>query len=159
MERFHFTMSMVLLVLAVLLALPLASCSKDEENTLSNDEQTEQVQEEDSGSQVPAGLIGTWTGVGTTEYGDSNIDLTMTINPDGTGDYEFDQLGYHETCPFNISWDDNTFSVEVPDGSPIENVSGTWKLEDGSLILDITSVLPSGNTYSYTAICSPAGEG
>ena len=160
MKQFHSAMRAAVLALAVLAAFPLASCGMGEENNIPEDEVTEQIQEEEeSATLIPDGLVGTWKGVGTTEYGDSDIDLVVTVNPDGTGNYEFDQLGYHETCPFILSHDDNTFSVEVPEGSPIESVSGTWRLEDGTLILDITSVLPSGSTYSYTAVCSLVGEG
>ena len=158
MKNRYLALLAALLALTVLLTFPLASCGRGEKTETPEDEENEPAAEEPAPEepeegQIPSALVGTWTGVGTTEDGDSDIDLTVTINPDGSGDYEFDQSGYHETCPFSLSYEDNTFTVAVPEGSPIESVSGSWRLEDGSLILDITSVLPNGSTFSYTAVC------
>ena len=104
---------------------------------------------------IPAEMVGIWQGIGTPKNGGTSIDLTVTINADGSGEYTFDQGGYHETNPFSISRDGNRFSVNTDD-SILGECEGTWELADGILTLDITSLLPNGRTYSYTAECTKA---
>ena len=104
---------------------------------------------------IPAEMAGKWQGTGTPKNGGTSIDLTVTINADGSGEYTFDQGGYHETNPFSISRDGNRFSVNTDD-SILGECEGTWELADGILTLDITSLLPNGRTYSYTAECTKA---
>ena len=106
-----------------------------------------------AGASIPGELVGQWKGVGTPKNGGTPIDLAITVNADGTGEYSFDQGSYHESYPFTISNDDSTFSVDIPATSMLGSVSGTWALEDGVLKLEITSVFASGGSYSYTAEC------
>lgn len=108
---------------------------------------------EDGETCIPAEMVGKWQGNGTPKNGGTSIDLTVTINADGSGEYSFDQGGYHETNPFSISRDGNRFSVNTDD-SILGGCEGTWELADGILTLDITSLLPNGRTYSYTAECT-----
>jgi hypothetical protein len=79
----------------------------------------------------------------------------MTINADGSGEYTFDQSGYHESYPFTISSEDNRFTVDIPEDNllHITECGGTWTLEEGKLLLDITTVFANGRSYSYTAEC------
>lgn len=103
---------------------------------------------------VPEGLVGDWQGVGKPKNGGPSIDLTIHIEEDGTGNYTFDQAGYHESYPFTISQDGNRFSVDIPATSQLGSVDGTWEVKDGVLLLDITSTFTSGGSYSYNAECS-----
>lgn len=112
--------------------------------------------EASEGAAIPAELVGNWTGVGTPKNGGTTIDLTISIGEDGTGEYTFDQGGYHESYPFAISNDDSSFSVDIPATSMLGSVSGSWAYEDGVLKLDITSVFTGGGSYSYTAECVKA---
>ena len=97
---------------------------------------------------IPEELVGTWQGTGTPKNNGSPIDLVVTIGADGTGEYFFDQGGYHENNPISISYEGNSFTVNT-DESMLGGCEGTWSLEDGVLTLDITSTLPGGSTYSY----------
>ncbi len=112
----------------------------------------------DDDAAVPDDLVGEWTGVGTPKNGGPSIDLTATINADGSGEYTFDQSGYHESYPFTISSDDSAFSVDIPADNTlgISACGGTWVLEDGVLKLDITTTFANGGSYSYTAECKRA---
>lgn len=101
---------------------------------------------------IPAELTGEWQGVGTPKGGGSSIDLIITINPDGTGKYTFDQSGYHESNPFSITRDGSRFTVNT-DESMLDGCEGTWSLKDDVLILDITSTLSGGRVFTYTAEC------
>ena len=111
---------------------------------------------EAGGVAIPEELVGTWHGAGAPEKG-SPIDLTVMIREDGTGEYIFDQAGYVENNPITISYEGNSFSVNT-DESVLGGCEGTWEYEDGVLTLDITSTLPSGATYSYTAELTKAEE-
>ncbi len=106
--------------------------------------------EEAGEAAIPEEMIGTWEGAGTPPAGGSPIDLTVTINADGTGEYIFNQGGYTENNPITISYEGSSFSVNTDD-SVLDECVGTWELADGVLTLDITSTLASGATYSYTA--------
>ena len=107
---------------------------------------------------IPDELVGQWQGTGMPKNGGPAIDLTATINADGTGEYTFDQSGYHESYPFTISSDDSAFSVDIPADNTlgISACGGTWVLEDGVLKLDITTTFANGGSYSYTAECERA---
>lgn len=113
-------------------------------------EEAEEAEEEAGEAAIPEELVGTWQGTGTPKNNGSPIDLTVTIEEDGTGEYIFDQAGYVENNPITISYEGNSFSVNT-DESVLGGCEGTWEYEDGVLTLDITSTLPSGATYSYTA--------
>ena len=112
--------------------------------------------EASEGAAIPPELVGNWTGVGTPKNGGTTIGLTITIGEDGTGEYTFDQGGYHESYPFAISNDDSSFSVDIPATSMLGSVAGSWAYEDGVLKLDITSTFTGGGSYSYTAECVKA---
>ena len=121
-------------------------------------EAEETAEAEETGEAViPEELIGTWKGTGTPKNDGSPIDLEVTIGADGTGEYIFDQAGYHENNPISISYEGNSFTVDT-DESMLGGCEGTWELEDGVLTLDITSTLPSGRTYSYIAELTKAAE-
>jgi len=105
---------------------------------------------------IPEELAGTWSGTGTPKGGGPAIDLTATINADGTGEYTFVQSGYTESYPISVASADNSFTVDVPADNylSISKVEGTYTLEDGTLLLDITTTFTTGSTYSYTAACT-----
>ena len=113
---------------------------------------------EDPAASIPAELVGEWKGVGTPKDGGTPIDLTITVNAGGSGEYTFDQGSYHESYPFTISNGDSTFSADIPATSMLGSVGGTWALEDGFLKLDITTEFAGGGSYSYTAVCEKAEE-
>lgn len=107
---------------------------------------------------IPEELIGTWQGIGTPKNGGTSIDLTITIEADGSGEYTFAQGKYVESYPFTVSHEDSTFAVDIPATSQLGKVAGTYALENDLLKLDITTTFPNGSTYSYTAECSKQGE-
>lgn len=107
--------------------------------------------------QIPAELVGNWTGVGTPENGGTPIDLNITIAEDGSGSYLFKQGPYEESFPFNISYTDNTFAVDIPETAGLGTVTGTYELrEDGILVLNISVAFTAGGSYAYTAECTKA---
>ena len=124
--------------------------------TLWTAEDKAEAAEEASAAGIPAGLAGTWNGTGIPENGGPSISLTITVQDDGTGEYAFEQNGYTESNPISISAQDNTFTVTLADTSQLGKAEGTWSLADDVLTLSITSTLPSGRTYSYTAECTRA---
>ena len=103
-------------------------------------------------------LVGEWRGTGKPKNSGPSIDLTATINADGSGEYTFDQGGYHESYPFTITSADSRFSVDIPATSQLDSVDGTWVLENGVLKLDITSTFTGGGSYSYTAECEKVNK-
>ena len=105
---------------------------------------------------IPEELVGDWEGVGKPKNGGSPIDLTIHVEDDGSGEYTFDQAGYHESYPFTISRDGNRFSVDIPATSQLGSVEGTWELKNEILVLDITSTFTRGGSYSYIAECKKA---
>ena len=107
---------------------------------------------------IPTGLAGTWNGTGIPENGGPSISLTITIRDDGTGEYAFEQNGYTESNPISISAQGNTFTVTSAETSQFSKAEGNWSLTDGVLTLSITSTLPSGRAYFYTAECTKAEE-
>ena len=137
---------------------PISASSKTSEPTPKPAPATESVQEpapdESTDEVIPGELIGDWQGVGKPKNGGPSIDLTIHIEKDGTGNYTFDQAGYHESYPFTISQNGNRFSVDIPATSQLGSVDGTWEVKDGTLLLDITSTFTSGGSYSYNAKCS-----
>lgn len=118
-------------------------------------EESSAVPAEEGSPAIPEELVGTWKGTGTPKNGGPSIDLSAEINADGTGSYVFEQAGYRESYPFSISNEENTFTVDIPKNNQlsISECGGTWKLEDGKLILDIKTTFANGGSYSYTAEC------
>ena len=102
---------------------------------------------------VPEEFIGTWQG-----NGDFAIVLTAEVRADGTGSYKFEQSGYVEEGEFNLSFTDNTFSLYNPNSGVLNGAEGTYVLEDGVLTLNITSLLASGSTYSYSVSLTRAED-
>lgn len=109
----------------------------------------------EAASAVPEELVGSWKGTGTPKNGGPAIDLSAEIKADGTGEYVFIQDDYRESYPFTISSEDNRFTVDIPEDNllHITECGGTWTLEEGKLLLDITTVFANGRSYSYTAEC------
>ncbi len=103
---------------------------------------------------IPKEIVGKWKGTGSPNNGGSSIDLKVEIAEDGTGKYTFDQNGYHESNPIFVTRDGTRFSVNT-ESSELSSCEGTWALEAGVLVLEITSTFPDGRTYSYTARLSP----
>lgn len=103
---------------------------------------------------LPEELLGEWSGTGIPKDNGPQIKLNATIWEDGTGSYTFIQGSYTENYSFTISATDNTFSVDIPETAQLGKVNGTWSLEGGKLLLDITTTFSNGRTYSYTATCS-----
>lgn len=113
---------------------------------------------DDDAHAIPEELIGLWQGKGTPKNGGTAIDLTVRIEPDGSGEYTFLQGTYKESYPFTLSREDHTFSVDIPATSQLGKVEGTYEIKDQVLSLDITTTFPSGRTYSYTALCEKQAE-
>ena len=103
---------------------------------------------------IPKEIVGKWKGTGTPTNGGSSIDLKVEIASDGTGKYTFDQNGYHESNPIVVTRDGARFAVNT-ESSELSSCEGTWALESGVLVLEITSTFPDGRTYSYTARLQP----
>ena len=104
---------------------------------------------------IPAELVGEWRGTGTPDNGGTPIDLTVRINPDGTGDYAFAQGDYTESYPFTVDYAGSSFSVSIPADNQlgISACDGTWALEGGRLNLDIATTFANGRVFSYRAEC------
>lgn len=132
--------------------MPGGECSLTVSLTLTGGESA--GEQAPAGSGIPAGIAGKWSGIGKPKNGGPSIKLTAVIREDGSGEYTFEQNGYTESNPITLSAKDNTFEVQLSDHSALGKAEGTWALEDGVLKLDITSTLPSGRTYSYTAECT-----
>ena len=113
----------------------------------------ENIAQEDSA--IPAELIGQWHGTGEPKGGGSSIDLTATVNADGSGEYTFVQSGYEESYPFTIDQAGNSFSVNIPADNQlgISACEGIWALENGTLLLDITTTFANGRQFVYHAEC------
>ena len=111
---------------------------------------------EEEAEAIPEELVGLWTGVGKPKNNGSSIDLTVQVNADGTGKYTFIQQGYRESNDIEITPKGNRFTVNTS-GSQLSACEGTWSLEGDELVLDITSTLPGGRTYSYVARCTKEG--
>ncbi len=110
----------------------------------------------EAGAGIPDELVGQWKGQGAPTYGGiSTIDLTVTVNADGTGTGEYTcyEGSFNADYPFSISYDDSSFSVDIPTNATIASCEGTWALADGELKLRITGAYASGTSYYYTASC------
>ena len=104
------------------------------------------------GEQAPAmpdALAGVWQGEGS-----DGISLTITLNEDGTGVYEFEQDGYTESLPFTAAFTGDQFRMALAENDVLLGAEGKWTLMGDVLTLEITSTLPGGDTYSYTAVCT-----
>lgn len=104
---------------------------------------------------IPDELVGAWKGEGKPIGGGSAIELTFTINADGTGSYTFEQAGYVESQQITVNPGDGSFAVETLQDSQIGLTAceGTFIHEDGTLTLSITSTLSSGREFRYEAVC------
>ena len=152
MKRILFLLLALSLCAALLASLVGCSGTEKETNAVPDESETEAETEWDGA--VPEELVGMWRGVGNPPAGGYPIDLTVLVNKDGSGEYTFDQDDYHENFKFTVSYEDSKFLVEdIPETSNLSQVTGTWELADGKLLLDVTSVFLSGATYSYTAVC------
>lgn len=94
-------------------------------------------------------FVGEWEG----QSGD--IRLSFTVCEDGSGQYAFDQAGYHESYAVQLSADDNTFTVDIPKDNALSIVSckGTWRYEDGVLTLNVVTTLAGGRQFKYSIPC------
>lgn len=128
--------SVLCVLLCLLCVLPMTAMASDEEQT-----------------EIPSELVGIWEGEGKPKNGGPTIQLHVRVMSDGSGEYSFDQGTYHESFPFTIAREGNRFSVDIPATSYLGKVEGTWELQDGTLLLDITSTFTSGGSYSYLAEC------
>ena len=118
----------------------------------------------EAGTGIPDELVGQWKGQGAPKYGGiASIDLTVTMDADGTGSGEFtySEGSFSADHPFSISYNGSTFSVDIPSDTNIAGCEAAWTLKDGALLLDITATLESGTSYYYTAECEriDAAEG
>ena len=108
-----------------------------------------------AGVAIPDELVGEWRGTGTPDNGGTPIDLTVTVNPDGSGEYTFAQGGYTESYPFTVDYAGSRFSVSIPADNllGISACDGTWTLKDGRLLLDIATTFENGRVFAYSAEC------
>ena len=103
---------------------------------------------------MPEEYVGDWQGTA------GNISLSFTVNPDGTGNYAFEQNGYSESYDFTMEAGADTFSVTIPEDNQLGIVSceGTYQYADGVLTLDIRTTFRNGREFSYTVPCSRVAE-
>lgn len=101
-----------------------------------------------------ADFAGDWVGKS------GNISLTFTVEADGSGVYAFEQSGYRESYPVQLTVADNTFAVEIPadNALSIADCRGTWQYADGVLTLDVVTAFQNGRKFTYTIPCSRAGN-
>lgn len=104
---------------------------------------------------IPEELVGKWKGTGAPKKGGPVIHLSAEIRADGSGEYTFDQAGYHEHYSITLSSEDNRFSVDIPKNNTLDisECVGTWALEGGKLTLNIHTTFSSGSFYAYTVEC------
>lgn len=96
---------------------------------------------------VPAEYVGDWAG----RVEELAIDLSFTINADGSGAFAFEQLGYKDARDFSFKMDDGTFTLSP--GADGSTCSGTFALEGEVLTLDLETVFANGRTYGYVVNC------
>ena len=101
-------------------------------------------------------LAGTWEGTGEPVGGGTPIELTVILNPDGTGSYTFEQGGYVESYPITVGHADGTFEADIPKDNllGITSCGGTYELKDETLCLAIETGFSTGRVYRYTAECA-----
>lgn len=94
-------------------------------------------------------FVGDWEG----QSGD--IHLSFTVREDGSGQYAFDQAGYHESYVVKLNADDNTFTVDIPKDNTLSIVSckGTWQYADEVLTLNVVTTFASGRQFKYSIPC------
>lgn len=103
---------------------------------------------------MPEAYVGDWQG------STGNINLSFSVNPDGTGSYAFEQNGYTESYDFTMRADADTFSVTIPEDNQLGIVSceGTYQYANEVLTLDIHTTFQSGREFSYTVPCTRAAQ-
>lgn len=103
----------------------------------------------DTDSSFPQEFIGDWEG------NVNDIDLTFTVNLDGTGRYTFEQSGYRESYDFAMEASSSTFSLKIPEGNKLQIVSceGTYQYTNDVLKLDVCTTFANGRQYAYSVPC------
>ncbi len=101
-------------------------------------------------------LAGTWEGTGNPAGGGNPIQLSIILNPDGTGSYTFEQGGYVESYPITVGHADGTFEADIPKDNllGITSCGGTYELEGEILHLSIETGFGSGRVFRYSAECT-----
>ena len=104
---------------------------------------------------VLAELAGTWEGTGKPIGGGTPIQLTVVLEPDGTGSHTVLQGGYRESYPIEVGYEESTFSASIPKDNVlgITSCGGTYELIDGVLHLSIETGFRNGRVFRYTAEC------
>jgi hypothetical protein len=102
-----------------------------------------------SNSPIPEAYIGDWAGSA------GNIQLSFTIDADGTGTYTFGQRGYYESYDITFSMESSTFSVQIPAANQLGIVAceATHTYLNGILTLDIKTTFADGRSYVYSVPC------
>ncbi|MCL2146418.1 MAG: hypothetical protein FWH52_01300 [Synergistaceae bacterium] len=98
---------------------------------------------------IPSEYVGEWAG----SVGD--INLSFSVNEDGTGTYTFEQSGYLEKYDFFLKVESETFSVQIPEGNKlgIATCGGTYTYADGVLTLGVQTIFANGRVFEYTVPC------
>ena len=94
-------------------------------------------------------FVGDWAGSA------GNINLSFTVNADGTGFYTFEQSGYSERYDVALSASSMTFNVDIPPDNQLGIVAceGGYQYADGVLTLDVQTTFKSGRVFQYTIPC------
>jgi len=97
----------------------------------------------------PIEYIGSWEG------SVNDINISLTVEPDGTGTYTFEHSGYTESYDFSLEVDTETFTAQIPENNTlgIAKIEGTYEHSDRLLILDVRTTFSSGGVFTYTVPC------
>ncbi|MEA4898715.1 MAG: hypothetical protein VB115_10775 [Christensenellaceae bacterium] len=127
-------------------AYPIAEAGAQPEPAAAPAEEPGGMSEETDALQA---FAGDW--VGST----GNIDLSFTVNADGTGLYTFEQNGYTESYDVALSAASETFTVDIPADNKLGIVTceGGYQYADGALTLDVRTTFKSGRVFEYTIPC------
>ena len=103
---------------------------------------------------APEGLPGTWRGTADNVLGGEKMDLVVGIGSDGTGIMSFSRdpqtIGF--ACLFLPG---GMMAIAVPEGSTgLDAITGTWKVEDGVMRIDMRLEYTGGSSRSYRARCT-----
>ena len=103
----------------------------------------------EAASGMPEEYVGKWAG------SVNDINLSFDVGADGTGDYTFEQSGYHESYAFTLAVDSETFSVQIPKNNKlgIATIEGTYTYSAGTLTLKVKTTFANGREFSYTVPC------
>ena len=101
------------------------------------------------GGDVLQAFVGDWVGSA------GNINLSFTVNADGTGLYTFEQSGYTERYNVALSAASETFTVDIPADNKLGIVAceGGYQYADGTLTLDVRTTFKDGRVFEYTIPC------